>query len=246
MAALDRAGEKGGQHHVDGRRQGRCMASFFDALKEADALALDLDLDAEGLHLAVPPDGQGGHRRRPGDRRESDRGRCRPGQAPPGRRVLRLPQPGRPAAFDRLQGLSLRMLNPGGRATPELDRASALLRGLGLDRDDRGHPDRGRVSVRPETSSASPIPRSTGGRPGRCSWPWRGARGPLGRLPGRLDRGRRGGIPGPELQPRGSRRWTSTSWRSPSVKDPGDRRGHEVDDRRRVAELLAGRPTGSG
>ena len=129
MAALDQAGQQAGNAaSMDAAKA--IYGHLFDALKDADALTMDLDFAAEGLRLTgaltVVADTDAARAiasSRTGN--AADLGKLPPGAA--FYAYLNMDA----ATFDRLQGFSIRMLYPGGRATAELERASALFRDMG-------------------------------------------------------------------------------------------------------------------
>ena len=129
MAALDQAGQQmGNAASMDAAKM--IYGGLFDRLKEADALTLDVDFAAEGLHLAGAL----------AVKADSDAAKAisasRTGTAAdlgkfPADSAFYIYMNMDARSFDRLQGMGMRMLNPGGKATPAIDRAMARFREVG-------------------------------------------------------------------------------------------------------------------
>ena len=168
MAALDQAGQQmGNAASMDAAKM--IYGGLFDALKDADALTLDLDFAAEGLHLAGAL----------AVKADSDAAKAiaasRTGTAAdlgkfPADSAFYVYMNMDAKSFDRLQGMGMRMLNPGGKATPALGPGHGPVpRGRPGRVDRRVHHREGHASG--ERHRTSPIPRSSS-RPSRpCSWP---------------------------------------------------------------------------
>src|SRR5262245_2349762 len=103
---------------------------LFDSIKHADMLTINLDFSHEGLHLAgvlnVKADSEAAKTIATAHTSTAPTlGNFAPGALAYAYLDLEA------KTFDRLQGMSLRMLNPSGKPTPALEKATAQLHGLG-------------------------------------------------------------------------------------------------------------------
>lgn len=129
MAALDQAAQQAG--NAAAMQMAKDMyGKLFDSLKYADHLTLSLDAAPKGLHLAVylklTADSDAAKSItaiRPSDLASLDR-------MPPGAMVYASMNVSA-KTFERLQGMSTRMLSAGGKPSPELEKAVAEFHGLG-------------------------------------------------------------------------------------------------------------------
>ena len=129
MGALDQAAQQAG--NAAAMQMAKDMyGRMFDSLKYADDLTVHLDAAPKGLHLAVflkvKPT-----RRREVDRRESERSAPGvPGQDPAGCDGLRQHEC-RCQDIRSVPGHEPRMINAGGKPSPEIEKAMAEFHGLG-------------------------------------------------------------------------------------------------------------------
>jgi hypothetical protein len=129
MAFMDQAGQVAG-NEASIKAAKEIYGGLFDSLKYADLLTLDLDFAAEGLHLAgiltVKADSDAAKRIATAPTSSASNLANFAAGA-----LAYLYMNLDAKTFDQLQGMSLRMLQAGGKPTPELERAMAQLHGLG-------------------------------------------------------------------------------------------------------------------
>ena len=197
MAALDQAGQQAGNAAtMDAAKE--IYGGAFDALKYADALTLGLDFAPEGLHLAgvltVKADSDAAKAIAAAHTGSaSDLARLAADAA------FYVYMNADSRAFDRLQGMGLRMLSPGGKAGPAQEQALAQFRALGRFETigSAAFADGMRSLQRHHRFRPQEVHRGDSGHaPGH-----EGRHGPVERLQGREDRRGRRDLPGFHLQP---------------------------------------------
>jgi hypothetical protein len=129
MGLLDQAGQQAGNASAMQFAKD-IYGGLFDSLKYADGLTLDLDFAEKGLHLAgflkVKPDSDAA--KAIADVRTGEIGVI--GHLPPGGMAYTYMNVGA-KTFDRLEGMSLKMIAGAGKPSPAMEKAMAEFHGLG-------------------------------------------------------------------------------------------------------------------
>ncbi|MGO8898128.1 MAG: hypothetical protein ACLQU5_07240 [Isosphaeraceae bacterium] len=129
MGALDKAGQQAGNAgSLNAAKE--IYGALFDSLKDAEALTISVDVAAEGLSLVgdltVKPDTA---LAKAGAQAASGTAADLAGLPPDASFYVYMNMDS--SMVDRLQGMSVRMMNPGGKPTPDQAKALALLGELG-------------------------------------------------------------------------------------------------------------------
>jgi len=129
MGALDKAGQQAGNAGSMNAAK-EMYGALFDSLKDAEALTISVDVAGEGLSLAgvltVKPDTT---LAKAGAQAASGTAADLAGLPPDASFYVYMNMDA--STVDRLQGMSIRMLNPGGKPTPDQAKALALFGELG-------------------------------------------------------------------------------------------------------------------
>ncbi len=129
MGALDKAGQQAGNAGTMNTAK-EMYGALFDSLKDAEALTISVDVAAEGLSLAgvltVKPDTA---LAKAGTQAASGTAADLAGLPPDASFYVYMNMDA--STVDRLQGMSIRMMNPGGKPTPDQAKALALFGEVG-------------------------------------------------------------------------------------------------------------------
>ena len=129
MAVMDQAGQQAGNESMM-KFAKDFYGGLFDAVKYADVLTLNLDFSNQGLHLAGALNVKADSEAAKSIATAHTSTAATLGNFAPGALAYAYLDM-EAKTFDRLQGMSLRMLNPSGKPTPALEKATAKLHGLG-------------------------------------------------------------------------------------------------------------------
>ncbi len=129
MGALDQAGQQAGNTGPMNAAK-EMYGALFDSLKDAEALTIGVDVAGEGLSLGgvltVKPESA---LAKAGAQAVSGTAADLAGLAPDASFYVYMNMDA--STVDRLQGMSIRMMNPGGKPTPDQTQAQALFGKLG-------------------------------------------------------------------------------------------------------------------
>ncbi len=129
MGALDKAGQQAGNAGTMNTAK-EMYGALFDSLKDAEALTISVDVAAEGLSLAgvltVKPDTA---LAKAGTQAASGTAADLAGLPPDASFCVYMNMDA--STVERLQGMSIRMMNPGGKPTPDQAKALALFGEVG-------------------------------------------------------------------------------------------------------------------
>lgn len=129
MGALDQAGQQAGNAGAMNAAK-EIYGALFDALKDAEVLTISVDVAGEGLSLAgvltIKPDSA---LAKAGVKAASGTAADLAGLPPDASFYVYMNMDA--STVDRLQGMSIRMMNPGGKPTPDQAKALALFGEVG-------------------------------------------------------------------------------------------------------------------
>jgi hypothetical protein len=129
MALLDQAPQLAGNEAMI-KFTKDFYGGLFDSVKYADALTIDLDFSDQGLHLAGVLNVKADSEAAKWTATVHTSTAAGLGNFAPGAMIYSYADL-EARTFEQLMGMSLRMLNPGGKTTPALEKATAQFHGLG-------------------------------------------------------------------------------------------------------------------